>query len=229
MFNNDVGSGKTSTIIFLLFLFSHFFPDIEIYSNVHVFNSSIDKFKWLKNRKDKSIKLFPNFHYTKHFILDYDKLEKSKKPKIFIIDDIKRVRNINGLLDLVCSMQRKINAHIFTTCQYRTHVKKEMREQVDYLIDVQINKHNFTTLMTLLDKNKKKLEQYTIKNLMIYMQYYDTNEIVPILNDLQLKRAIINSGIKSIDNLEQVINYVFGSNSQKFNSMYRNIRKEMCI
>lgn len=229
MFNNNVGKGKTSTIVFLLFLFLYFFPDIQIYSNVHLFNSNKDKLKWLKNRNNKTIKFFPNFHYTKHFILNYDKLEQDKRPKIFIIDDIKRVKNINGLLDLVCAMQRKINAHIFATCQYKTHVKKEMRKQVNYLIDVEINKQEMQTLITILDKDKNKFEQYEIQNLLIYMQYYDTNEIVPLLNDMQLKRAIINSGIKDLDNLEQVIMYVFGNNSQKYNTMYRNIRKEMNV
>ena len=117
------GTGKTSTMLMNAIERLALNPNLgKIVANFHIDINFISK---LIGRKVV-------FDYNPFFISDDE--ERDFSNSILLIDDIKKLKNVEGIFIFLVGSSRKTNTSIGFTGQSFTHVIKENRTNCDYLI-----------------------------------------------------------------------------------------------
>lgn len=170
------GKGKTLLTVNYAKIYRELYPLNPIYANLHLFG------------------LDP-FIYSPAMFFPYDSVENA----LIIIDDIKAIRNIEGLLLIISNSSRKSNLDLLLTGQYYTMAKKEMRESCEKMIEVEYDKTRDLLQVAIEEDGIITFEE--ISNAVEKVcNNYDTNEIVHFITEDAIEGEILKHS-KSIEDL----------------------------
>lgn len=227
-----MGKGKTLFASYLALIFLKTFPNGTIYSNHHLFASSLDKRKYLYLKEklkisdwdiiDKHVNYLPNFIWSPALVFPVSLLDKSDGVFI-IVDDCVSIKDFDLFTRVMSSYSRKLDVQFVITGQYYTDVSKKIREISTYKY-----KPNLMDDGTLEVKLTERIDDDTylnhfrkIKNMTDFYDLYDTNEVVAPLIDTALQQEI-KKHVRDKADLEMVLRMYYGNKTER-----KQVKKEL--
>lgn len=176
-------------------------PNLKIYGNLHLNKT-----------------FFSTFIFSKFLVISWSDIINSKHPILILGDDMKNLSKMGNLNAMICSASRKKSVYIFFTGQHYTHIKPEIRTQLDYVVIPELimdNKNNQSLIIehkckehkgSLIEFGKSYIENpiQEVGNL------YDTNEVVAFNVDSEIKKELLKQS-KDLLDLEINCNIVYKS------------------